>query len=169
MSVCDFPSCGRPIRAKRLCTGHWKQQRAGLDLVELRVRVMPGRTDCSVEGCERPHNAHGYCALRGYRVSRFGDPFVVPPRIKGEVPTISAMHWRIRSIRGRAIDHACIDCGRKAQEWSYNNADPDELFAEDHGSLLAYSLNLDNYDPRCALCHRRFDRAHRSQREAVAS
>lgn len=28
---------------------------------------------CSVEGCERPHNSHGYCAMHGLRLERFGD------------------------------------------------------------------------------------------------
>jgi hypothetical protein len=31
---------------------------------------------CSVDGCNRKHNAHGLCAMHGLRLSRYGDPSV---------------------------------------------------------------------------------------------
>lgn len=54
-----------------------------------------------------------------------------------------------------------MDCGRLAAEWSYNNADPDELYYSTGSgkSPIAYSLDLTNYDPRCISCHRTFDSA----------
>ena len=68
-------------------------------------------------------------------------------------------HKRIRSARGVARDYSCIDCGGAAQQWSYDYTDPNVLFARPGGH---YSLDVSRYDPRCALCHKRFDIAARS-------
>lgn len=40
---------------------------------------MSSRT-CTVPGCERPHNDHGYCSMHGQRVRRRGTPDDPPPR-----------------------------------------------------------------------------------------
>lgn len=70
-------------------------------------------------------------------------------------------HDRVHNDRGNAKNHDCVDCGSQAHEWSYNHQDPDELISADHYSRGApYSLDVNNYEPRCRTCHRRFDRAH---------
>lgn len=68
-------------------------------------------------------------------------------------------HHRVRSDRGSARLHACIDgCGNPALHWSYNYGDPNELIGQDGaGKGCKYSLNTNHYEPRCALCHRRYD------------
>jgi hypothetical protein len=35
-----------------------------------------------------------------------------------------------------------------------NHVDPDPLYLVRDGVLLPYSLDLDNYEPRCVSCHR---------------
>lgn len=76
-------------------------------------------------------------------------------------PGYQAAHLRVEAIRGKAINHACIDCGRRGAEWSYNHADPDEL-SDANGRR--YSTNPVNYDPRCIPCHRTLDAARRKAR-----
>lgn len=68
-------------------------------------------------------------------------------------------HWRVKGERGRASEHACVDCAGPAQEWSYDHRDPDEL-TEAHprtGEPMAYSLDPSFYSPRCKSCHGIFD------------
>lgn len=60
-------------------------------------------------------------------------------------------HTRLRVDRGPASHHACTDCGTPAQHWSYSNAGEHEL--TDPTTGLRYSLNQDDYTPRCAPCH----------------
>lgn len=66
-------------------------------------------------------------------------------------------HKRVRAARGRADSHPCTDCGGRAQEWSYDQADPHEVTEVVRGWPLAYSTDPARYEPRCIPCHRTFD------------
>ena len=164
MPNCTFEPCGRESRARGLCSGHWKQDRAGVTLSPLRARALPESPVCSIDGCDRPHFAHGYCNSHDSRIRRRGEAAATVPLgslARKDQPSVGGLHRRLARERGPAREQACIDCGGTAAEWSYNNADPAELIGEDHGVRLAYSLDVANYDPRCRPCHRRFDRQHR--------
>ena len=52
-------------------------------------------------------------------------------------------HGRIVQLKGKASKYKCIDCGKQARDWSNI----------DH----KYSLNPDDYLPRCRSCHRHYD------------
>lgn len=69
-------------------------------------------------------------------------------------PGYSAVHLRLRAVRGVAADHSCVDCGQPADDWSYSNSDPDE-YVDDQGRR--YSTDPEQYVPRCRPCHRQFD------------
>ncbi len=119
---------------------------------------------CSIDGCDRAHKGHGYCNTHYKRFVRHGDTSVLgnPGRpLLGDAPGWAAIHKRLMRSRGRASEFFCVDCGKQAAEWSYNNRDPHEIVAMDHGWVLAWSLDMTNYDPRCRSCHRLFDNAHR--------
>lgn len=168
--VCEFDGCGRAHAAQGLCSGHWAQQRQGRALQPLLRRVIPESSVCMIADCSRPHSAHGMCDTHRRRQRVYGDPRATPPiggPLKGEHPTVGAMHRRVRKAKGAARGHQCVDCGARADEWSYNNADPNELLGEDHGSQLAYSLDVANYEPRCRSCHRQFDAEERRRRNAA--
>ena len=78
-----------------------------------------------------------------------------------ETVAYHTLHDRLDEDRGRASEHACVDCGAPAQHWSYDHADLDELVGQNPRSTafgLSYSLKPEHYDPRCVPCHRRFDR-----------
>ena len=33
---------------------------------------------CSIDGCNRKHNSHGYCSMHAHRLARYGDPLGQP-------------------------------------------------------------------------------------------
>jgi hypothetical protein len=72
-----------------------------------------------------------------------------------EIAGYGAAHSRVRTDRGRADGHACVDCGLPARQWSYGHGDPDELVQDGQ----PYSLDPWQYVPRCSSCHVRFDLA----------
>lgn len=119
---------------------------------------------CSIDGCDKPvkkNKRRGWCRMHLGRWERHGDPLVVKvatgPRLKDGIPTYSAIHYRLDRKHGRASEHLCTDCGAPAQDWSYDGTDPNEVHGRAGGSVLAYSLDLDRYVPRCRPCHSRFD------------
>lgn len=73
-----------------------------------------------------------------------------------EVVTYSQAHLRLKTDRGRADSHACAVCGGVAREWAYTGGCVNELDDGKHGK---YSLNQSLYEPMCAMCHHRLDRA----------
>ena len=80
------------------------------------------------------------------------------------VITYSAVHVRLKTDRGAAVDYLCVDCGTQANEWSYTYRDPDERTSR----FGPYSMDLKFYEPRCVSCHRRLDSRHEAQRWAPA-
>ncbi|MGS0560103.1 helix-turn-helix domain-containing protein [Microbacterium aurugineum] len=69
-----------------------------------------------------------------------------------------AAHDRVRRVHGRADMHVCVDCGHRAQHWSYNGDSEFEQSGEIHYShgaktFLRWSTDTDAYSPRCRFCH----------------
>ena len=60
-------------------------------------------------------------------------------------------HDRLRKERGPASNNPCVDCGKPAQEWSWDNGSN-----EDYGTK-AIGESFDEYSPRCRSCHRNRD------------
>lgn len=75
-------------------------------------------------------------------------------------PGYQAAHLRVVSMRGKAAAHACVDCGKAADDWSYRYGDPNELTGSNG---CPYSPDPDYYEPRCKSCHRRYDKAKRTE------
>lgn len=87
-------------------------------------------------------------------------------RWRGDAISYLGMHDRLRSLRGLAKSHPCVDCGRSARDWSYNGGDPHERTELVNGSRLAFSVDPGRYSPRCRKCHKRYDVALRKGRAA---
>jgi hypothetical protein len=108
---------------------------------------------CLVDGCTTaakydtcgPHRAT--CAQRPSRVLR-----------GGSTTDYQRIHNRLRRVRGPAKLLTCENCGKPAQEWSYDHRDPDERIGENaRGRRVTYSINLGHYRPLCVPCHRIVD------------
>jgi len=54
------------------------------------------------------------------------------------------MHVWVRRRKGKASLYKCIDCGEQAIHWSN----------VDH----SYKRKLEDYQPRCMKCHRKYDK-----------
>jgi hypothetical protein len=126
---------------------------------------------CDVDGCGRQAHAKALCSKHYERWRKHGDPLFVAPilgrPLKGDVPGFHAIHKRLLRSRGPASEFDCVDCGGSAREWSYDGLDPDELIGTaGPGAPVAYSLDLEHYEPRCVSCHRRFDHTGDRQRDA---
>lgn len=73
-----------------------------------------------------------------------------------ERPTYQRVHTRLAEERGPARDAGpCVNCGNRAQEWSYDGTDLNPL---QHAKGWPYSTDLTCYVPRCISCHRKRDR-----------
>jgi len=67
------------------------------------------------------------------------------------------LHDDIRVARGRAAEHDCVDCGKKALDWS-------QVHGTDGSDLHKH------FDPRCRSCHKKYDHtAEISQKMRAAS
>jgi hypothetical protein len=52
-------------------------------------------------------------------------------------------HRRVYAAKGKASQQICVACGEQAAHWSHtHNTDP---------------ANVDNYQPRCFVCHFAYD------------
>lgn len=72
----------------------------------------------------------------------------------------STAHAWVRKAKGSAADHECVDCGGAAKEWSFKHDECESPLIEKSDSSplgCAYSLDVDDYDPRCKQCHVKFD------------
>lgn len=166
--TCSVPECGKPVRSRGWCYGHYMkvhrygtpspalereyvdlrgQRRGTLTIIE---RVPPSAWRCRCD-CGRDAVITTGTLNRGQATcGRFGKHH------RGEHASYNAVHMRLRADRGRASDHRCVDCGRVAAHWSFSNdASADER--RDPETDLAYSLNPDDYSPRCVSCHAKHD------------
>lgn len=89
------------------------------------------------------YNQSGYCQscwCRHLGKERMGDKHHA---WVGDNVGYMGMHDRIFHRRGKADANICIDCGDQASEWSHRHRTD--------------KLDPDNYDPRCKLCHLKYD------------
>ena len=154
---CGIDGCDKPRHGDTYCSAHhtrWKRTGDPLTPFER----LPNSGACSVAGCDQPMRKKTWCASHYTQWAECGE--VRPFAWKWGDGRYIATHTRLRRLLGAASGFPCSDCGRQAQEWSYDHNDPDVKHDPEH-SGCAYSRNPDCYSPRCALCHRSFDRSHR--------
>lgn len=127
------------------------------------------RVGCSVVDCDKPHVGRGYCGMHYVRVRKYGNVDEVHiatgprPQARGPVSGnwkgdgcgYDGMHDRVKVRRGLASNYTCEYCPARAEEWSYDHADPDERIDGRRG--IPFSLDIDRYLPLCVPCHRRLD------------
>jgi hypothetical protein len=168
-TTCSIEGCVRPARRKAagICEAHYYRiRRTGSPGT---TPIMERRGNCTVAECVRvADGGNGYCQKHYTRLKRHGDPeaFIAPQDRnlpKGETShwwsgddvTYSGMHQRLRTFRGSASNHVCVDCGGRASQWSYDRRDPNEKQSE----FGPFSASLGHYVARCVPCHKAFDLA----------
>lgn len=75
------------------------------------------------------------------------------------------MHKHLQRNLGSARTQTCVDCLGQAQHWSLGAKAEDVLYQDggrSHGR--PFSLNVADYEPRCAQCHSDHDTKHGLER-----
>lgn len=129
---------------------------------------------CSIEGCDRPLRARGWCISHYNRWLKNGatgpatfalraDHYTGPehPRWAGVGITYRGAHNRVVSQRGEAKGHLCTGCSKQADTWAYTHSDPSELH-DPRGR--PYSADPAYYEPMCFSCHTRADHARAKEK-----
>jgi hypothetical protein len=143
--LCSVDGCGRPHRARGLCSTHYFRQQKGIDLAPP-VRPFYGPT-CSVGGCGLPHDSRGLCKMHARRLRASGTVELthVAAKIAGEnwraVPGYEGRyevsdHGRVRSLDREIVRRS------GARYWHV-------------GRVLIAGANLDGY-PMAQLEGKRF-------------
>lgn len=157
--TCSLEGCDRKHCGRGFCESHLRRFLQSGDPGPVEIKPRNPGAECRIEGCDKTSRNRGLCNAHDLRRRITGDPLT--PRAEkvhwwtGDEATYVAVHIRLRSQRGKASAHSCARCGRPAQEWAYDHADPDERMS-DKGQ--PYSLDLfGHYQPLCRPCHRKLD------------
>lgn len=79
-------------------------------------------------------------------------------RHKGDSVGYSTAHDRLRRHRGPASGHACVDCGEPAKQWSLRHDSAKRATGRtQHCAEMAWSPDVNDYEPRCVGCHKAYD------------
>ncbi len=164
--ICTVEGCERTdiqSKTKGWCRMHYHRwYRTGVVGEGGRRQRAARLPECQVDGCTKPDREGGYCSMHGARARRHGSPDVVIPHKARRYhygpdhhnwqadATYGTVHHRLRAHRGPAKAHPCVDCGRQADEWSYDGA-------SDARGAMPFTTDLSMYVPRCIACHRRHD------------
>lgn len=167
--TCSIEGCDKPHFGRGWCSTHYQRwKRLGDPLAEVgHYTPRDPQAQCSIDGCENRRARRDWCKKHYYRWRRHGDPNYDPatptgedsPFWKGRFVGYLAAHYRVRTYRGKATEHTCVDCGGQAHEWAYDHRDPDEIVADSgYHKGMPYSPDPSHYQPMCKTCHKRFDR-----------
>lgn len=76
--ICSQPGCKEETKRPNgaLCGMHQQRRLAGkpMDAPRMNPWIRPQHRKCALDGCDRPHEAKGFCAMHWARVKRTGDP-----------------------------------------------------------------------------------------------
>lgn len=139
---------------------------------------MAAERTCSIDDCDRRHEARGWCRMHYVRWKTHGDPLKLGyptgdaspnkqrvgqahPRWVGDAASYTLAHQRVYAARGPASAHLCTECRGPATQWAYDNDDPNEKSGMNSGRICAYSTDVTHYDPMCTSCHKLADNAYR--------
>mgnify|MGYP001596234233 FL=1 len=116
------------------------------------------RCECGTEVTIRGENLRSghtnSCGCRKREASRIRPSGENSPNWASDAIGYKAAHLRVKALRGVASNHACVDCGGRAGDWSYTNDCPRERISQ---MGLAYSPDPTRYVARCRSCHKRYD------------
>lgn len=158
--VCTIDDCPRKSRLAGLCATHYhRRQTVGTVGGPIELRTTWKGVTCQASDCDREARTRGWCHAHYTRLWLTGDEpsgAIRPDNFAGDDVGYFGVHNRLTRWFGPAREHPCGDCGKPAAHWSYNHSATDERIDGSNG--LPYSVEPDDYDPRCVRCHVRLDR-----------
>lgn len=155
-SLCTTEDCSSPANgARQMCRRHYSAWR--------RTHGSANARPCTIEGCDEPQNARGWCTthyMRWYKTGDVGPAHNMRHRElhhswQGDSLTYAGAHRRVYRDRGPAAERECA-CGSTAYSWAYDHEDENELVTP---AGRTYSANPAHYVAMCNPCHKRFDLA----------
>jgi len=157
---CSVTDCNKAPAKRGYCNMHYIRLRTKGDVGPVGTVVNVQGGPCSAEGCAREAKTRWLCTLHYGRFQSNGTLDAIPSTAgawngmwKGDSASYFAIHIRLKTVRGRAREYSCTECGKQAQHWAYDNADPSERKYDG----LRYSTDPNHYRPMCVSCHRKFD------------
>ena len=102
---CAFPECPKPVRARTLCMGHYRQQQLGKPLTPLRPHKPKG-TRCAFLDCPLPYWGNGLCRAHN-RERPAQAPYKIQRKNAGRWCTITSdtdrmdAHRALNALRAR--------------------------------------------------------------------
>lgn len=167
-TTCTADDCETLAESRGYCQKHYIRWQKYGDTSVIRRQGIDFRVKkpCIAEGCGQMAVCRKLCQKHYLRLVKHGntETVLVERATRRGYLSIKGLHSKIKRERGVARDYACVDCGQPAAEWSYDNADPEQLTELQGGRWhMAYSLDVNHYDPRCISCHRTFDFAHKTR------
>lgn len=109
MNPCSVGQCGRKVKAKGLCVGHYNMNRLGKELKEFRVYGSYGehKLPCKVDGCKTTSKSQGYCSTHYNQIWKHGG--IRPKRCERglpvKVPCITEGCLEVSRCRGMCAKH----------------------------------------------------------------
>lgn len=176
---CHVDNCGRTDlqdRTRKLCRMHYHRLRRTGSVGQAAPRQRPKRSPhCEYPGCTKPDKSAGLCSMHAARKARHGDPSIkIAPEDRklltgtdhpnwiGDQISYAGAHRRVRAAKGPASNYTCLHCHKPAEQWAYDNQDPDERTV----GKQRFSVDLRRYIPLCVPCHSPFDKAARRAAQA---
>ena len=120
---------------------------------------------CKITDCKRPTRARGMCNAH-YNAWWLKQPKSTRHKGKGGRKKSKSVRYdgmlsRVLRESGQPNKKKCVDCGKKAKAWTWNQSCKKVLW-DDSGTnaihLTPYCLHEEHYEPRCHPCRvsRRF-------------
>ena len=165
---CSEPDCSRSPCARGLCKPHYRlaKKQGVLENYPRIVGFAKGHT-CTVESCDRPVRARGYCVMHWQRLVKTGDPgSAAPLRQQHEGITYQNAHDAVRRLWGSPSQYQCVTCPAVAHSWAYDGTDPGQRYGPNNSGTQGwhyYSVWPEFYMPMCRACHTRRDGARARQ------
>ncbi|MDN4162954.1 hypothetical protein [Nocardioides abyssi] len=160
---CLVQDCEEKHYAKQYCRKHYAKFRTYGDPLHQQDFINSGK-ECH---CGKPAQSRGMC--KAHYMAWWSENAEQKPvdeghhNFKAENVTYATAHYRVRRAKGSARDYQCLDCDNMATDWCLI-VNPSEKHygysAYGRKPTTAFSLNPDDYEPRCSDCHKAYDAKH---------
>lgn len=160
---CAVDECERDHYARGYCNSHYGHLlRHGTPTpVKEETFCHCGKTAVSRGMC-KSHYMRDYYQRNPDKLERLRElsrayvrPDNLPLKPVKEVVTYWQAHKRVSAQRGKPTTHTC-SCGAQAKQWAliHGRGTHEQTI---RGYDLPYSLDVDDYQPMCVPCHKRYD------------